>query len=87
MGTTRASPAGGHEPGVYEVRVKGRLESRWADWFADMAFVHETDGTTTLRGPLADQAALHGVIATLRDLGRPIISVQCLGPAGQGASS
>jgi hypothetical protein len=64
-----------HAPGLYEIRVRGRLESRWAAWFDGMSLTHETDGTTTISGPVADQAALHGLLHTLRDTGLPLVSV------------
>ena len=64
------------EPGRYAIRVKGHLDQRWADWFEGLTFTHASDGTTTLAGPLADQAALHGVLTKIRDLGLPIISIQ-----------
>ena len=64
------------EPGRYAIRVKGHLDLRWADWFEGLTFTHASDGTTTLAGPLADQAALHGVLTKIRDLGLPIISIQ-----------
>jgi hypothetical protein len=67
-------------PGRYEIRIKGHLHERWADWLEGMAFEADADGTTKLIGPLADQAALHGVLSRLRDLGLPIISVQRLSP-------
>lgn len=59
----------------YEIRVKGHLAARWAAWFDGMTLVHEHDGTTTIHGPVADQAALHGLLQTLRDVGIPLISV------------
>ena len=64
--------------GLHEIRIQGHLNERWTDWLEGLAFTHETDGTTTLTGPLADQAALHGVLNKLRDLGVPIISVQSI---------
>ncbi|MPZ99122.1 MAG: hypothetical protein GEU80_07240 [Dehalococcoidia bacterium] len=66
------------EPERHEIRVEGHLDVRWADWVEGMAFTHEVDGTTTLTGPLADQAALHGVLNRMRDLGVPIVSVRRL---------
>ena len=68
-----------HETGLYEIRVQGRLESRWAAWFDGMTLTTGGDGTTVLAGPLADQAALHGVLARIRDLGLPLIAVTSLG--------
>ena len=60
----------------YEIRLQGRLDDRWEAWFDGMTLTHGADGTTVLRGPVADQAALHGVLARLRDLGLPLISVR-----------
>jgi hypothetical protein len=64
-----------HETGQYEIRVKGHLDSRWTAWFEGMALTRESDGTTTIHGPVVDQAALHGVLHKLRDTGLPLISV------------
>jgi hypothetical protein len=61
---------------IHEIRVQGRLDDRWVDWLEGLALTRENDGTTTLTGPLADQAALHGVLNTIRDLNLPIISVR-----------
>ena len=66
-------------PGRYEIRLKGHLGQRWVDWLEGLAITHEANGTTSLSGPLADQAALHGVLNRIRDLGLPIISVQRVG--------
>ena len=63
------------EAGRYEIRVKGHLASRWAAWFDGMSLTNETDGTTSIRGPVTDQAALHGLLQRLRDTGLPLISV------------
>ena len=60
----------------YEIRLRGRLDHRRAAWFDGMTLTHGDDGTTVLRGPVEDQAALHGVLARLRDLGLPLISVR-----------
>jgi len=59
----------------YEIRLRGRLDARWAEWFDDMTLAAGADGTSVLRGPVADQAALHGLLARLRDLGLPLVSV------------
>jgi hypothetical protein len=69
----------GSTPAVYEIKIKGRLDERWASWFEGMTFTHESDGTTTLTGPLADQAALHGLLNGIRDLGLPLLSVHSVG--------
>ena len=68
------------DSGRYEIRVKGHLESRWAAWFDGMTLTNERDGTTSIRGPVIDQAALHGVLHRLRDTGLPLISVTQLDP-------
>ena len=79
MDETRGSTDAGSEERRYEIRLKGHLETRWAAWFDGMSLVHASDGTTALRGAVADQAALHGLLQKLRDLGVPLISVSELG--------
>ena len=69
---------------IHEIRVQGRLDDRWVDWLEGLAFTRENDGTTTLTGPLADQAALHGVLNTIRDLNLPIVSVRRVYPDADG---
>jgi len=59
----------------YEIRVRGRLPARWAAWFDGMTLTTTDDGTTVLTGPVIDQAALHGVLQKVRDLGLPLVSV------------
>lgn len=63
------------EPGRYEIRVKGLLDARWAVWFDGLTLTHGSGGTTIMHGPVADQAALHGFLQKIRDLGLPLISV------------
>ncbi|HVC34210.1 MAG TPA: hypothetical protein VNL16_11930 [Chloroflexota bacterium] len=60
---------------IYIIRVKGNLAHHWSSWFAGMAIANETNGEAVLTGPLADQAALHGVLAKVRDLGLPLLTV------------
>lgn len=67
--------AHGQEAHRYEIRVKGHLDTRWAAWFEGMRLTHAADGTTTLSGIVADQAALHGLLQKLRDIGVPLISI------------
>jgi hypothetical protein len=63
-------------PQVYEIKVEGHLDQTlWTEWFDGMAVTHNGDGTTTLVGPVADQAALHGLLAKVRDIGLVLISV------------
>jgi hypothetical protein len=62
-------------PGRYEIRIKGHLAPRWATWFAPMTLTAERDGTTVLVGPVVDQAALHGLLHKVRDIGLPLLSV------------
>ena len=64
-----------YNPGQYEIRLKGHLESRWAAWFDGLSLTNESDGTTIIYGPVADQAALHGLLQKVRDLGLPLVSV------------
>ena len=64
-----------NEGGSYEIRLKGHLEPRWADWFDGLTLTQEGDGTTVLSGSVADQAALYGLLGKVRDLGLPLIAV------------
>ncbi|MGD9100942.1 MAG: hypothetical protein PVF45_10720 [Anaerolineae bacterium] len=69
----------GHEfdkLGTYEIRVKGTLDEKWSDWFDGFSITPQADGETLLTGPVADQAALHGLLGNIRDLGLPLLSVQ-----------
>ena len=66
-----------HEPGRYEVRLKGHLDARWAAWFDGLTLTREDDGTTVIHGTIADQAALHGLLQKVRDTGLPLVSVIC----------
>jgi len=73
------SPGGHHDP-RYEIRVKGHLDPRWAAWFDGMSLTNESDGVTVIHGPVADQAALHGLLRKVRDMGLPLISVTQVEP-------
>src|ERR1043165_1496300 len=66
-----------YEPGLYEIRIKGHLDDRWADWFGGLTLTREDNGETLLAGEVVDQAALHGLLRQVRDLGMPLISVSC----------
>ena len=63
-------------PVFYEIRVEGHIGHSWSSWFEGMAIRHEESGETVLSGPLVDEAALHGVLAKIRDLGLPLIEVK-----------
>lgn len=62
------------------IRIKGHLDARWAIWFDGMSLTNESDGTTTIHGPAVDQAALHGLLRKLHDLGLPLLSLTQGGP-------
>ena len=64
-----------NQPIFYEIRIKGHLDSQWQEWFAGLTITPEEYGSTILTGPVVDQAALHGLIKRVRDLGAPLISV------------
>jgi hypothetical protein len=64
----------------YEIRLKGHLDDRWAEWFEGLTITLEEDGDTLLTGPVVDQAALHGLLKKVRDLGMPLVSVRPLEP-------
>jgi hypothetical protein len=64
-----------HKPECYEIRLKGHLDARWSTWFDGLSLSRESDGTTIIQGPVADQAALHGLLRKVRDLGLPLVSV------------
>ena len=68
------------EPGQYEIRLKGHLEARWTTWFEGLSLTHKSDGTTVIRGSVIDQAALHGLLSKVRDLGLPLIGVTQVDP-------
>jgi len=64
----------------YEIRLKGHLEARWVKWFSGMKITLEENGTTILSGPVTDQAALHGLLKRVRDVGLPLLSVNSVEP-------
>ena len=80
MKATPASTGDQYEPGQYEIRLKGHLDDKWADWFDGLTITRADNGETLLRGPVVDQAALHGVLRKVRDLGLPLLSVMQVDP-------
>jgi hypothetical protein len=74
-------PTGSHSDArQYEIHLKGHLNSRWAAWFDGLSLTNESDGTTIIHGLVADQAALHGLLRKVRDVGLPLISVTRVEP-------
>jgi hypothetical protein len=68
------------DAGRYEIRVQGHLHSRWTAWFDGLSLSNESDGTTIIHGLVADQAALHGLLQKVRDVGLPLVSVTQVEP-------
>ena len=68
------------QPVVYQIRIKGHLSSQWTVWFEGLTITLEEDGDTLLTGPVVDQAALHGLLKKVRDLGMPLVSVSPVEP-------
>jgi hypothetical protein len=67
-------------PVLYQIRVQGHLGSQWTDWFEGLTITLEEDSNTLLTGPVVDQAALHGLLKKVRDLGMPLVSVNPVEP-------
>jgi hypothetical protein len=74
------SDAHAERPVIYQIKVKGHLSAQWADWFAGLTITLEDNGVTVLTGSVADQAALHGVLKSVRDIGLPLLSVARVEP-------
>jgi hypothetical protein len=74
------------KPTVYQIRIKGQLGPQWTDWFGGLTMTLEDNGDTLLTGPVVDQAALHGILKKVRDLGLPLVSVCPIKP-GQSDTS
>lgn len=77
---SQPSTASHPQSGRYEIRLEGRLDTRWAAWFDGLSLIHESDGTTVIHGRVSDQAALHGLLHKVRDVGLPLVSVNRIEP-------
>jgi hypothetical protein len=86
MSSTFNSEIDPGQPLVYQIRIKGHLGREWTDWFGGLTITLEDNGDTLLTGPVVDQAALHGLLRKVRDVGMPLLSVICVRP-GQGDAS
>ena len=75
MSETDTAAEAQDEPGRYEMRIRGHLDDRWAAWFEGLSITLEDNGDTLVTGPVVDQAALHGLLRKVRDVGMPLISV------------
>lgn len=69
-----------HDSGRYEIRIEGHLNARWKAWFDGLTITHDRDGTTLIHGLVGDQAALHGLLHKVRDVGLPLLSVTQMNP-------
>jgi len=68
---------------IYEIKLQGHLDAKWSEWFYDMAITHESDGATTLLGPLPDQAVLHSILERIRDMNLTLINVHKVNDVNQ----
>ncbi len=75
MSNKRNQTADPNQPLVYQIRIKGHLGPQWTDWFGDATITLQDNGDTLLTGPVVDQAALHGLLRKVRDLGMTLLSV------------
>ena len=76
-----------NQPMVYQIRLKGHLHPQWSDWFEGLTIALEDNGDTLLTGEVIDQAALHGILKKIRDLGMPLLSVNPVGLGPQDTSN
>ena len=63
------------QPMIYQIRIKGHLDRKWADWFSGLSITSQASGETLLTGPVLDQAALHGLLRNVRNVGLPLVAV------------
>jgi hypothetical protein len=86
MSETYAATADQDEAGRYEIRLQGHLDEQWAAWFGGLTLTLEDNGDTLLTGPVVDQAALHGLLRKVRDLGLPLLAIRRIEPGQTDAS-
>ena len=87
MSGTFNSEIDSDQPVIYQIRLKGHLGRHWADWFDGLTITLEDNGETLLTGPVVDQAALHGLLKKVRDVGMPLVSVIDVRPDQPGMSN
>jgi hypothetical protein len=75
MTDEHSAKRGGEQPMIYQIRIRGHLDQQWTDWFEGLTITLEEDGNTLMNGLVIDQAALHGILKKVRDLGLPLLSV------------
>jgi hypothetical protein len=80
MSSESTSHTDSDQPTIYHIRIKGHLGQHWSDWFEGLTITLQDNGETLLAGPVVDQAALHGLIKKVRDLGLPLVSVRPVTP-------
>ena len=83
MSNTLNSKTDPGQPMIYQIRIEGHLGYQWTNWFGGLTIALENNGETLLTGPVVDQAALHGVLKKVRDLGMPLLSVNRVKPDRQ----
>ncbi len=86
MSETNISTEDHYQPGFYEIRLKGHLDDQWTGWFDNLTITLEENGDMLLIGPVVDQAALHGLLRKVRDLGMPLLSINRVEPGQPDAS-
>jgi hypothetical protein len=87
MSDAPASAEKRDEPGQYQIRLQGHLDDSWAGWFGGLTVTLAENGETFLTGPIVDQAALHGLLRKVRDLGMPLLAVSRIEPGSAGTAA
>ena len=80
MANTRDPTTDSDKPLIYQIRIQGQLGRQWTDWFGGLTITRDDDGNTLLTGAVVDQAALHGLLKKVRDLGIPLLAVNQVAP-------